>query len=650
MGRQSFYSKFFDFAGGQNDTASVVKVAPNEGDRFWNVDLDRDGAVSKRKGAKKQNSTPTGAGHEFGMVLHFKPSADTDKVLVAYDQDIAEWTGSAFSTLLTGLTANKVVLGVPFKNLCYFNNGVDVPLVYYPDKPGTPRVVRSGTPVPTGTVTQGADVAGSLTATNKFLVRIRFVSAIDPSLVSEPFPADGVEIEVGASGGRTLTNIPVYTPSGIDHAVVDRVVERTSAGPSPGGTFYEDGRLGDNVTTVYDVTQTDGFLFENDIAPAQGARAIPPKLFPFLAYKNRIVGYDPSVFGKIVWSEIDEFGILPEAIPTLNFQYLDVQDFRDAPKAMAVLGEYVIVYCGRSIHLLYIDANNESYARRIATHDLGVPSARAVAELPNAHIFWSYRGPYIFDGQNLIYIGERIEEAIESIPKVGLTGIWSLHLPQEKRRQVKFFFPFENNSECDYSAVYHYARPSLNSQGFTTQHAWTFHKGFLAKAGGIVQDSNNTLLEYTGDYDGTLYLQDIGDTDEHLASGAIDAVVRTAWLDMDVPEAVKEFTDLWVLLSGDVGQTITVSWETEFGNGPSGGAVLSLSEAQSQFGTALFGTATFGGGETVIRHSQIAQNGVTALGKWIRFSFSSTQASQPFTLFGFVVKWDAERDRNDPID
>jgi len=487
------YSFFLDFSGGHNDTNSIVKVAPNEGE-FYNLNLERDGSFSKRKGSIKQNSVATGATDECGMIFQFKPSATTAKFLVQFGSALKLWDGSAFTDLLTGLTANKVMLPAPFKNLCYFNNNADVPLVYYPDASSGPTVFRAGCPAPTSSPTQGADVAGSLTAGDKFKVRVRYVSKIDGNFMGEPYPEAGVEITVGASGGRTIDNIPVYTPSGIDYEIADRIFERTTAGATPGGTFYEDQRLGDNTTTSADVTQSDTLLLENAIMPDLGARGIPPKLWPFTVYKNRVCGFDPTDFGRFVYSEIDEFGILPEAFPSLNYQYIDVQDFEDAPTAVAVMGEFLVVYCGRSIHLIHIDEAGVSSSRKILTHELGIPNPRAIAVLPSGHLIWTYRGPYLFDLTNLIFIGERIETSIDTIPKSDLDKLYTVVLPQEKRRQVKFCFP-SSGSKPDKAAVYHYRRPSLNPDGFPTEHAWTFFDGFESKSGAIVINASTKVFE-----------------------------------------------------------------------------------------------------------------------------------------------------------
>lgn len=650
------YAKLFDFSGGLNDTASVLKALPTEALEALNINLDRDGAVTRRSGSVKVNSVSYGGAHECGLMYQFMPALGTSKLIAAFDDYIAEInTGTGVKTdLITGLTPNQIFLPVPFLNLLYLFNKSDVPLVYYPGAGSSPYIFRPGMPQPTATPATGADVAGSMTASANVWVRVRFVSIIDDSFIGEPYPEGGFQTSIGVSGGRTLTNILAY-PGGAspaDFRVAKRVIERTLEGAGP-ADFYEDGFIPDNSATTYDLgSKTDADLLVQFPMPDLGTRKPTPSLWPVTVHGRRIIGHEFADQGNVVFSEIDEFGVLPEAFADENFQRLEVTDFVDDVIACEPLGEYVNWYCGRSIHQTFIDPSGSPYTRKLVAHKLGVPSARGVVSLPTGHIFWSNKGPYLFDGKNLIFIGERIEELIKDTPKTNMDKLYAVHRTQEFRRQILFVMPSqEDATKNTQAAVYHYRRVTLNPLGFPTEHAWTVHKGWDAKAGYLGQtDATRQEVEWSGSYDGHIYQEDIGSDDAHEATGQIDGRFTTIWMDMGAPDQIKHFTDLWLIFASAEAPTVSVTWETSFGEGPSGSAQLALQpSSESKFGTAVFGSAQFARQENRIVHTFLAADGITAVGRYLRLRFSNTASGEGFTLAGFMVKWQSERDRDDQI-
>lgn len=649
MGYPVGYKAFFDLSGGQNDTVSEVNVSTREGSRLRNINLERDGAASKRLGADQLNPGAALTG-EIGMIFQLRQEAGvTPKILVAAGQTIQEWVPPAtFNSLLTGLTNNRVFLPGPYRSKCYLTNGTDDLLVYLPGAASSPYIFRPGAPAPSTPPAKTADIAGSM-GTGNILVRVRYVGIEGSIYFGDPHPEDGVTIAVTASGGVTIS-VPTYPGGGspADFRVVDRIVERTTVG---GGIFIEDGRLGDNTTTSYDITQSDTALQANDVMPDVGLRETFPTLWPMTIYKNRVVGADPANLGRIVWSEIDEFGLLPSFKPDINEIILDVEDWGDAPAAVGRLGEYLVWYCGRSIHLLAIDAAGNGYTRKVNTHNLGFPSARGILEFPDGHLVWSYKGPYFFDGRQPIFVGERIEKTIrEEINKAQLEDIYGVHRSAEQRRQACFVVPGLGSNYNDLKAKYHYRRATLNPEGFPTIHAWAFDDGFRAKSGAIVLEHNtNEEIEYSGDYNGFLYREDYTNRDDHDDNGLISGEYVTGWLDMDQPHMVKDFEDIWVFTTGELSNTLTLEWKTEFGRGPSGSATLDLADpsAVARFDTAIFDTDVFYLGEAKILHAKLGEHGVNAQGKFIQFRFLNNAADEPFTLVGFVVKSSARRDRNE---
>lgn len=628
-----------DFSGGLNDTFSDLNVGVNEGFKYRNVNLDRDGAVTKRRGAQKLTATKIVSGKAVMALYGHKPLAGTAEILAVCGTKLVKYDGaSGWTDLYTTLTDSKLAIMRGFKNLLYLQNGTDNPLVYWQGYAGSPKVWRAGTPRPATAATKNSDIAGSMTAGNIY-VRVRYVSAIDDVFVGEADVDAGTLMAVTASGGIRI-NIPVY--AGSDHNVAKRVIERTTVG---GGIFYIDGYVNDNVATTYDITQSDAALLADDIGPDPGARNVMPILFPWTLYGQRVIGYDPSDFGKVVWSEIDEFGILPEAFPAENYIYLDITDGRDVPIACAILGDFAIFYCGRSVHMVHVDESGQGYKRRLSTHELGILGANAVQELPSGHLLATFKGPYLFNGGEPLHIGERVETLFkDGVEMSASSAAYWIH--RYDRKQVKLVLPGAGAVQNNLASIYHYRRASLNPVGFPVGHAWTTHDGFTASCGAVIRDdSTKQDQEYSGDYDGTVWKEDIGTSDDHSPSGNIAAEFQTAWFDANDPFEVKYFTDCWVIVQGEAAGSMTVAWETDFGDGPGGAEVIDLAEGAALWDSAVWNTALWSGGSNKVVYFRLAGDGVSAMGRFIRFLFSNASSADQFAILGFVVAWQPERDR-----
>lgn len=633
------YARYLSFAGGRNDTFSDLALADDEGAIFHNVNLDRDGAVSKRKGATKFDATQVNAGSLITLLTQFRPTGGTAEILAAAGAHLKKWANPGWTDLYAALTADLPLLSVPFKNLLYLNNGTDVPLVYSPQVASGSKVWRAGVPRPASALTFNADIAGSIAA-GTITARVRYVSPTDDSFVGEPDVDTGTVLTVSASGGVRI-NIPVF--AGTDFRVAKRVIERTIVG---GGIFYIDGYVNDNTATTYDLTQSDAALLGNDIGPDIGSRNPPPTLWPFTRVNQRVIGYDPANFGKIVWSEIDEFGILPEAFPDANYIYIEVEDQDDVPVACQKFGQYVVFYCGRSTHLVTVDDGGQGYQERVAGENPGITSPRGVVELPFGHLLWTYKGPYLFDAQTFVPIGERIESFWKTVDPLMLSNLWTVH--RYDRKQVKFILGATGASRLNTAAVYHYRRASLNPEGMPVGHAWTIHDGFEASTGLIARDRiTKKDVEYSGDYSGYVWIEDVTDADQRATANAIVAEFQTKWLDAGQPDFVKFFIDAWVVMQREGAGQVTCQWETDFGGGPSGSATLEITQGAAIWDTAQFDVDVFAGGLNEVLHIALGQDGVGAYGKYIRFRFDNDVANAPFTILGIVLKWQLERDRND---
>lgn len=636
------YRRYLDFSGGLNDTVSELKRALNEGPEFLNVNLDRDGAVSKRLGSQKLTATQIGATLEGGAIFYFQPAGGTAVLVVVAGAKIVKYNGATWDTLYSTLTPNRIALLVPFKNLLYIANAIDNPLVYAPSVGGT-NVFRPGQPAPATHPTFNANIAGAMTA-GDILVRVRYVSPIDDSFVGEPDSEDGTTFTVSGTGGVRI-NIPVPpAPSAGSFRTAKRLIERTKVG---GGVFFIDGYVNDATTTTYDIVQSDTALEGNDIAPDLGSRLVPSHLWPFCVSRNRIVGWNAAE-RRVEWSTIDEFGILPEAFREEDFQYLDITDGEDEPVACLPFADHVVFYCGRSLHRVFIDEGGQSAAFRLEGFQVGFPSPRGVIEIPGGHLAWSFKGPFLYDGDSFIPIGERIENFVKSLEASHLGDVYAVH--RYDRRQIKFVLTGPGSSKGNIAALYHYRRASLNPEGFPVNHAWAIHDGFEAKSGTIGRDTSTKRdVEYSVDYNGFVRVEDIGNREDFQGDGRINGAFTTAWFDCDNPFFVKQFFDGWAVIQSEAAGNITVAWETEFQEGIGGSDLLNASEAVARFDTAVFDSSTFAGGQNRVIHFFIAQDGVVPEARYIRFRFSNSNADEPFTVLGVMVSYEPIRDRSERV-
>ena len=637
-----------DYSGGQNDTNSELKVRKDEAKSARNVDIRRDGAFSKRSGADQLNATPVSG--EIGLIHQFRPSASSTKLVVAHGTRVDEWNGAdTFTQIITGLTADQIFLVSPLRNILYLMNRLDNPMVYWPDAPaGPPKIYRPGAPTPTGALTDGGDIAGDVGA-GSFWARLRFVEVFDDTFFGEPHGTP-IQLTSLAARGRKLSGIatgPQYSGNGNpDYYITKRVVERTLLGGDVGGPYYLDGYINDNTTTSYDFVDSDAQLLEKDLAPFDGARLPFPKLWPFIVDGDRVVGHDPSDPGSILWSEIDEFGIISSFNPESNQVYLKIEDIGDQPVAVSKLGKFIVWWCGRSIHIMAIDAGGNAYTERVTGHKLGFPSARCVIDdLPGGNIVWSFKGPHIFDGTSLIFIGEKIQETISLIPKTNLAGMFSVHRSQELRRQAKFVFPL-SGAHNNFAAKYHYRKAVLSQQA--DAHSWTFDDAFEAKSGAIVLDVvTNEEIEYSGNYAGKVFREDFSSINDHDANSLIPASWETGWDDMDDARWVKQFEGLWIFLTGLPPKSIIVSWETEFGRGVSGTRVVDVEDVDvAKYDTDdLYDVARYAGAAGKIAYLDLANDGAVPYGRFLKLLFQNDAQGQDFTIMGHLVKWSPDSDR-----
>lgn len=630
------YKAYLDLSGGLNDTFSDLRLNDNEGSVYRNVNLDRDGAVSKRRGSIKFSEDQIGAALECGGIIYFRPTFGSAEIVTVFGGKIVRYTGT-WDELYTTLTPNLVSLLVPFKNLLYLNNGTDNPLVYVPFATGV-KVWRPGQPAPTAHPTFNANIAGACTPGN-ILVRVRYVGFVDDSFVGEPDSEEGTTFTVSASGGLKI-NIPVY--AGVDgFHVAKRLIERTKTAD---GIFFLDGIVADNTTPTYNIVSADTALEGNDVAPDLGSRQVPSKLFPFCLSRNRIVGWNATE-RRVEWSTIDEFGILPEAFRQEDYVFLDITDLEDEPIACLQFQDQVIFYCGRSVHRVFIDDGGLGSAFRLEIWEVGIPSARGVIAIPGGHLVWTYKGPRFFDGNDLVPIGERIENFSAGLEAARLKDVFAVH--RFDRRQVKFVVPANGAAQLDTAAIYHYR---ITRPDGSIGQAWTIHEGSKVKSGCMGRDvSTKRDVEFSGDYDGYVRIEDIGQTEDQAADGAIDAAFVTKWLDCNDIFSVKQFRHVWVIVQSEDAGNLTIAWDTEFGAGVSGAEILSVADVLSRFDTATFDASAFAGGQNKVVHAWLAQDGVMCEGRHVRFTISNSNAAETFTVLGLLLEYEPVRDRNDGV-
>ena len=193
-----------------------------------------------------------------------------------------------------------------------------------------------------------------------------------------------------------------------------------------------------------------------------------------VVFKNQLLILNPTVSGtvypqRIYRTEIDDYTDLTGG----NAGSEDLWDNSDAILTAAVIGPYLGIYRDNSIgRYEYIGSVNELFRYTQVITGEGISSGRALAVLPDQHIFmgqtnfWSYKGDFSIEP-----IGDLIAESVFSQNGDQNPGeidrSWALRV--DELDEVWFFYPTGSNSNPTITRRYNYKTKAWSRRIFADE-------------------------------------------------------------------------------------------------------------------------------------------------------------------------------------
>ena len=144
MSKKTYRFSQYDFSGGLNVKDSNNLVADNQCIDIQNFYFDEKGSITKREGSAKYNATAIDANPIISLFRFYKSSTAFKEALCVSGTNIYKGDDGAgtWTSIQSGLTAEKPCSFAVWQEICYIWNGYDSPMQY----DGTAVSSVSGTP------------------------------------------------------------------------------------------------------------------------------------------------------------------------------------------------------------------------------------------------------------------------------------------------------------------------------------------------------------------------------------------------------------------------------------------------------------------------------------------------------------------------
>jgi hypothetical protein len=289
---------------------------------------------------------------------------------------------------------------------------------------------------------------------------------------------------------------------------------------------------------------------------------------------------------RIYWTEIKD---ITSTMPALHFIDIAKDDGQQITGAK-VLSDRLVIYKERSIYNVFFTGDNDiPFVVSKSNSAVGCISAGSIQELNNGHVFLSYDGLYFYDGSNSYKISDRITTT--------LTGYNTQRFNQSKsmvqRDKNRYFLALPGASaiESDKVLVWDYFN-----------NAFSIYDGINAASMTTVYVGGIEERVYFADYRGHTYRADDGANDNPLGvETAIVCYYYTNWKTWgDIVN--KKANPTVTVFYQNSNSTLTFAYSYDFEDGDEYSQNFSLATSGDQYGTGVYGTATYAGsGGNVIR-------------------------------------------------
>lgn len=284
-----------------------------------------------------------------------------------------------------------------------------------------------------------------------------------------------------------------------------------------------------------------------------------------------------------------------------------------------VLGEFLIVYKERSIYKYGFTGDVDVPFILIGKvpGDVGCVAPYSIQEGNNGHIFLAYDGIYYFDGNNTFKVSDRINTTINGLNRTRFSDAKSSYQNNKNKYQL-----------------------ALTSSGASTNDkviTWDTFNNALSVYDGMSVSAMATFVvsgvderPYFDDYLGYTYRSDFGTDDHPLGvTTAISAFYWTNWRTYGDQTSQKSVPNTY-LYHQISSSELTISHSYDFESGEEYSQSVDLAGGGSAYGSAVYGTGTYGkdGGN-------IQQLYMEGRGRVVRYRFGNDDQGQKFQVDGF---------------
>jgi hypothetical protein len=611
------------FDGGLNTKFEKTIIGDNESPDCLNV-VFSNGAVGTRDGFSKLNTTAVGSFVADGLYVRHTNAGNETMVVFAGGSAWALNGSTTFATIPSAqsvFTAGVRVAASEYQQHMFVGNGFVVPYKYN----GTDWT-RHGVYPPTTTSTVATSSAGVLTGGYTYKVTYRNTQAVE----SDVGPV--TVTHTAASTRILITAIPTAAQS---YGVNARRLYRTVAG----GTEHKlVATISDNTTTQYEDNIADSALG----ATAPVDHGVPPLYGAITYHRDRLFTNDPANPNLVAYSDLTE----PYTFGAANFwRFGDNTD--DIVRAIATDGENVVVFGDKSIDIRYMpDTDDTNWVTVKTNSPYGCKSpfgiVRCTVRGQNGLLFPAVQndkfvgfgflvGNTLAPSATLLtvnsagadLVSDKIEPDMYAVKEGDLGEISGTVF----KNKAIFAVPY-NTTATENNRVYVFDF-SISNLSKNTPYAWAPWSGIYPAQ----------FAEYAG----TLYFGD------GRANGFVWKQVSSQYKDdttaINSYYWTKEFggepgdfnfhkdfryANVLVDLAGDYFMNVTARTDSDLGSGNT--QTIDLDPGGSLWGTMVFGTSVWGGGQG--QREQRLDLG-TLSGKRIQFKFDNQNTvNQRFRVHG----------------
>ena len=606
------------FDGGKNSKFERSIIADNESPDCANV-VFTNGAVETRQGVTKLNTTSVGS---FAFDGFYTRRTDTGaETMVAFAGGhmftLATTTFVTVPSAQSVFTAGVRVATTQYENHMFIGNGGVVPYKYN----GT-DFTRHGVYPPTTTSTVSSQAAGVLTGDYRYKVTYVNSQSVEGDVgpVTATFTAAAATLRVAS--------IPVAPQS---WGVNSRRLYRTEAG---GTTFKRVATIADNTTTTYDDNNTDASL--GTTAPTDNG--VPPNYSICIYHQNRLFVNDPANPNYVWYSDLAE----PYTFASTNF--IKVGDSTsDLVKAFGVFDNSIVVYCEKSIQLIYMPDTTpgnwkpvqirSAYGSKSPFCALPIERRQLFPAMQNDKFvgFGAVAGDSVEPSATILTVStagsdlksDRIEPDMFNVVEAYVGNISGIVYKNKAYISVTYSSGSTTNNRI---YVMDFSASNLRK---SQKESWVPWTGLSAAQFTIY---NGNLYYGTSAATGFAYKMETGVYSDD--GSAIDSYYWTKEFSgtEDEYNLFKDFRYANVLLenSGDWFMNITYRVDSDRGSGNT--TQVDLDPGSSLWGTMVFGRDTWGGGSDQREYRLYLG---TSRGKRIQFKFSNQNtAGQKFKIHG----------------